>query len=225
MDKKYLYGLLHSSENCFYLVSHNYHAMKILQMLLLRQRFFYCVNISKLETPVDPTEINNENCHLLGGSKPLIRHIILDPDPKDYGINLIKVSSTPNEILKNNLRLLYKLIEESELFFQQVKKLAADRFEDPINGLKELGVFVSTFVPNDPNIKEFVEIEINEKEKAISRCDNIRSDLWSILIDSDYYRNDLKIYLQEKINVMTSSEHDTLQTLKKVLQGKVWRLF
>ena len=225
MDKKHLYGLLHGLENRFYIVSRDYHVIKMLQMILFRQKFFFCVNITLLETPINESLITNDNCHTLGGSNPLIRHAIPDPDSKMPGVKLINVSGEPNKILKGNLELLYKLIEETETFFQQIEKNERNRFSDVINGLHEFESFILSLLPNDPNIKNFVSTEINNKEKAITRFNNLKSDLLEIFIETDYHEKPVKTHLQEKIDSLTSSDHDILYTLKKVYQGRVWRTY
>jgi len=186
-NKTNLYGLLNSQDNSFYIVSENYHVIKMIQMLLIKQKFLYCINISKLPGIEEIEIINNDNCHEFGVSAPMIKNIRFDSDPGVFGCKITKSKRPYNKILSDNLVSLQKLLEPFEKFFEDFERKETQRYHDEIAGLMELKNFVETLMPDDRVHAEFIQYEIEEREQSIRRSRPLKSDILKKIMSIDFY--------------------------------------
>lgn len=225
-----LYGLLNSQDNSFYIVDRNYHVIKMIQMLLIKQKFLYCINISKLPgfDEIEKTKkINNDNCYEFGASAPMIKNIRFDSDPGMYGCKITKSKRPHNKILANNLICLQKLLEPFEKFFDDFEREEKQRYQDEIEGLIELKNFIELLMPDDQNHAEFIQYEIDEREQSVRRSRPIKSDILKKIMTIDFYdidaisklRNEIKNY-DEKSREFMSNTSDKIflsDVIKKIM--------
>lgn len=221
-NKKDLYGLLNSQDNSFYIVGENYHVIKIVQMLLIKQKFLYCINISKLPGIEEMEKINNDNCHEFGVSAPMIKNIRFDSDPGMYGCKITKSKKPHNKILAKNLVCLQNLVGPIEKFFNDFEKKEQQRYQDEIAGLLELKDFMETLMPGDSVHAEFVNIEINERERSIRRSRPLKSDILKIIMSVDFYNNNAMHELREKIENFQAKDQEYMSnTADKVFLSDI----
>jgi len=219
-NKTNLYGLLNSQDNSFYIVSENYHVIKMMQMLLIKQKFLHCINISKLPGIEEIEKIDNDNCH--GVSAPMIKNIRFDSDPGMYGCKITKSKRPHNKILAKNLVCLQKLLEPFEKFFDEFERKEKQRYQDEIAGLVELKNFMEILMPGDQIHAEFIQYEINEREQSICRARSLKSDILKTIMSMDYYSNDAKQELRRKIeNFETKEQEYMFNTSDKVFLNEV----
>lgn len=209
------YGLLAMPENCFYIVDTDYHVIKLVQFILMKQKFFFCINISKFESDFDTSLIDNNNCHEFGCIPKSVKYIMLDSDP---GMHLTRIIASPashNDILKTNLILLQKLLHSLEQVVGEFEEQENRRFHDQIQGLNEFKDFVKATNPNDENIDDFVEQEISLRSSAVNRSRPYRDSIINLLTDIDYQKNDVKEIILEKIECLEFGRSDYINADKK----------
>jgi hypothetical protein len=207
-NKKNLYGLLNSQDNSFYIVSENYHVIKMIQMLLIKQKFLYCINISKLPGIEEIEKINNDNCHEFGVSAPMIKNIRFDSDPGTFGCKITKSKRPHNKVLAKNLVSLQKLLEPFEKFFDDFEKKEKQRYQDEISGLLELKDFMEILMPGDRIHADFIQYEISERELSIRRSRPLKSDILKIIMSTNYYDDNAMLDLRKKIENFETREQE-----------------
>lgn len=207
-----LFGLLDAQANVFYVVSRDYHIIKLMQMLLLRHKLFPCVNLSRL----DSDQLDLENCKNFGVTKPLTKFLNPDPDTSIYGSAVVKTQNTTHSVLEKNLILLLGLISGVERFVDDFEIREHARFRDMINGLVETKKFIYEMIPGDPNIEDFVRQEISTKEKMIYRSREIRNSLFAMLMDSDFWDPDWSSTIKNQLMSLTSTDTDLVKSFKMI---------
>lgn len=203
------YGLLDAQSNIFYAVSQDYHAIKIMQMLLLNNKLFPCVNLSRLSAD----HVNMSNCVEFGVSKPLTKFLNPDPDTSMYGAKVVETSGKFHPVLKENIKALLTLVNRVEGFVDDFEDRERARFRDMLTGLNETKEFVIDMIPEDPNIEEFVDREMAAKEKMIYRAREIRNSLFKGLMSIDYW-NPISNDLEDHIRSLESVDQDLVRSFK-----------
>jgi hypothetical protein len=211
------HGLLSTKDNKFYLVANDHHSIKILQLLTMKHRLFLCVNISRLSD----LEITNENCHQYGVSKPLTKFLTPDVDTFLYGAAIVESVGQRDEVLWGNIQLLDRLVSSLENFVSHYETTQRERYNDMINGLRELESFVKAFMPNDPNITEFVEREIDIKTSIIDRASKIKNQIFAELMDADPWHAEFSKNIAEKINTLKSIDIELFTMIKNICLTKL----
>jgi len=211
-DNKDLYGLLDNRDNSFYIVDTNYHVIKMLQMLLIKQKFLYCINISKLPGVEELENINNNNCYQFGVSAPMIKNIRFDSDTGLFGCKITQSKRPHNKILANNLNSLLKLLVPLEKFFNDFEHKERQRYQDEIAGFHELKDFLGTLMPDDKIYAELVDHDIKEREQSILRARPLKSDILKIIMSIDFYRDDAIQCLRKEIENFEATEQEYMSS-------------
>lgn len=217
--EKPLYGLLNQLENRFYLVTDNYHLIKQIQFLLIKRRFFFCVNLAG--TTVG---INEKNCIDYGGSKALIRNISLDIKlDKLYDGYIIPANASQpiNQDLLKNIKMLYKLLNTMNYVFDLFKQNEEKKLDHIVQGLEEFKKFFSTLLSDDPNIESLIDAEISDIHKISSRLDFCRAGILNVLfeIDFDQPHDIVKNIVNEQLEQFQPKEtHKTRMLIKNMLK-------
>lgn len=211
------HGLLNTKDNKFYLVANNHHQIKILQLLTMKHRLFLCVNISQISN----LDITDDVCHCYGISKPLTKFLTPDVDTSLYGAAVIESPGDKDETLWANIHMLDRLVGALENFVAQYEKTQKERYKDMINGLKELEAFVKSFMPNDPNITDFVNREIEIKTSIINRAEKIKNQIFAELMQSDPWRPEFKQTVIGKINELKSIDIELFTMIKNICLTKL----
>ena len=217
--EKSLYGLLDQFENRFYLVTDNYHLAKQIQFLLIKRRFFFCVNL--LGRTVD---INEKNCTDYGCSKAIIRNIALDIELNtlyDGYITPAETSRPTDQDLLKNIKMLYKLLNTMNYVFDLFKQNEEKKLDHIVKGLEEFKKFFSTLLIDDPNIESLIDGEISEIHKLSSRLDLCRAEILNILFEIDFYQSHdiVKNIVNEKLEQFQPKEtHKTRMLIKNMLK-------
>lgn len=212
-----IHGLLNTKDNKFYFLADNHHRVKILQLLTMKHRLFLCVNISRISDLV----INEDDCHRYGVSKPLIKFLTPDIDTTRYGAAVVDSPEDRDETLWHNIHALDRLVTVLENFVGHYETTQKDRFEDMINGLRELESFVTSFIPDDPNIKEFVDREIETKTSIIDRANRIKCQIFAEVMQADPWKNDFVQDLRDRITTIESIDIELLNMMKTVCLTKL----
>ena len=221
-NEKDLYGLLDSRDNSFYIVEKNYQLIKLIQILLIKQKFFYCINISKLPGVDAIGDITNENCHQFGVSAPMIKYIRFDSDPGIYGCGITKSKRPHNKILRDNLVSLQKLLGPVEKFFKDFENKEIERYQDEISGLLELKSFLNTVIPGDKVFEEFIASDIEERQKSIQRARPLKSEIFKSIMDIDFFRDDAIQALKKMIESFSFGNREYLSnTSDKIFLGDI----
>ena len=221
-NKTNLYGLLNSQDNSFYIVGRNYHVIKLIQMLLIKQKFLYCINISKLPGVEKLENINNDNCYQFGVSAPMIKNIRFDSDTGVFGCKITKSKRPHNKTLADNLISLQKLLEPFEKFFDDFERKETQRYHDEIQGLLELKNFIALLMPDDRVHAEFIQYEIDEREQSIRRSRPLKSDILKKIMSIDFYDIDAIPKLRNEIENFEGKNQEFMSnTSEKIFLGDV----
>jgi hypothetical protein len=190
----------------------------------MKQKFFFCINISKFESEKDTSNIDNNNCHEFGCIPKAVKHIKLDADPGMHLTKIVDSHSPPDPILRSNLLLLQKILHVLEKIVDEFEEQEKRRFRDEINGFIELKEFVKLTIPNDENIDNFVDWEIEIRNNAIRRARPFKSDIINLLINVNYRKDDAKKIIEEKINSLEFGKLDYVNTnWKKIFLSDVFK--
>ena len=209
-DSKDLYGLLDNRDNSFYIVDTNYHIIKLIQMLLIRQKFLHCINISKLPGNEEIENIDNSNCYQFGVLGSMTKNIRFDSDSGLFGSKITKSSRPYNKILANNLISLQKLLVPFEKFFDDFENKEKQRYQDEIAGLHELKDFLELLMPTDQVYADLIQYDIDERQRSIRRARPLKSDLLKKIMSIDFYDVDAMINLRYEIENFEANEEEYL---------------
>lgn len=207
-NKKDLYGLLDGQDNSFYIVDENYHMIKMIQMLLIKQKFLFCINISKLPNISTVEKINNDNCHQFGVSSLMIKTIRFDSDPGMFGCKITKSNKPHNKILADNLISLQKLLGPLEKFFDDFERKEMQRYQDEIAGLHELKNFLEILMPNDRVYPELVQHDIDMRERSIGRSRPLKADIFKKIMSINFYNTNAMSILRKEIENFEVKEQE-----------------
>lgn len=218
------FGLLYNKENKFYMIDTNYKIIKLVQFLFLKYRMFTVINMRKIAGASDT--IDNNKCHLLGCSMPVVRNYQVDADVVRQDAKIC-LSTTPAENFNVEL-------QEKVMFVRQILNLSwsiisahinkeKSRIEDIHNGLDEFSEYASLVLPGDENIPEFVKIEKDIRLQSIMSIESMFTSVINLLNSYDLYTTPVE-ELRRKFKFdfeRIENAHKSAMIIKKSILGKL----
>lgn len=222
MDKP-LYGLLNQSENRFYLITENHRVAKQIQFLLIKKKFFFCVNLEYRNINLD-----KDNCQNYGCSWGVIRNIQMDVSTDKSNDRYIIETKTPvpvNQDLLKNISLAHNVLNTTQYLFEAFKEKETQRLKDARLGLIEFEDFFDKILPNDNDIKMLVKSEISMLDDVANRLEKYRTEIIKILFEMDFFQNHdhMKKTLEDRFKTFDPLENFKTRNLIKNMLEKITR--
>lgn len=227
-DKNIFYGLLNMKQNRFYMLGRDYSLTKLIQFLFLKYELFCVVSFKNFNFDAHK-EIDNQDCFKWGGSPQMHKGLQYDIDVNKPNI-LLMSSESPIENFDYDLQekmfffmdLLTKIKTQIDIF----KTEETERINEIIKGLEEFKKFSMIMSPDDKNISNFINNEIESKKVNLIFLDNFWKELIQCLYNFDLKNNNISKILEQATNFIQNTFYKTRHANTiKTLKNEIYKAF
>lgn len=222
------HGLLNIKQNRFYMLSTNYSLTKLIQFLFLNYELFCVISFKNFNYDAHK-KIDNNDCFEWGGSPQMHRGLQYDIDVNKPNMLMVPTQSPKNFFdidLQEKMFFIMNTLIKIKTKIDNFKAEELDRINETIKGLEEFQNFSMIISPNDKNISNFVNYEIESKKANLLFLDEFWQELIKLLYEFDLKNKDIPVILEQITELIRNFFYKTTHTNTiKALKNEIYETF